>query len=68
MKNEKTHLGDGIYIQKDKDIPDSFILTTEHGASVTNEIFLEKGVIDSLLKFVRASKLKKFHERLKDSK
>lgn len=45
----KTYLGDGVYA----DISDGMIqLTTEDGVRVTNTIFLEPEVYQSLLNFV----------------
>ena len=49
----KTYLGDGIYVERDP-YNHCFILTTENGMEVTNEIVLEVEVWRLLKQFVEA--------------
>ena len=48
----KIYLGDGVYAEADDDLL-SITLTTENGIEVTNAIYLEAEVLDSLNQFVR---------------
>jgi hypothetical protein len=43
---EKTYLGDGVYVEESPyPYPGRFVLTTENGVAVTNEIVLESEVV-----------------------
>lgn len=46
---EKTYLGDAVYVEDDGY---GLILTTEDGYSVTNRIYIEPSVYESLERFV----------------
>jgi len=49
MKNTKSYLGDGVYV----DIANGMlVLTTEDGIETANTIFLEKSVYDALKRYV----------------
>lgn len=50
MPDKKEYLGDGVYA----DVRDDFqlVLTTENGVDVTNTIYLEPDVWDSLVSYV----------------
>ena len=47
----KEYLGDGVYCDYDGFY---FILTTEDGISITNTIYLEPGIIERFLKYLKA--------------
>lgn len=46
---EKTYLGDGVYVMQDWG--GQIKLYTSNGVEVTNEIYLEREVFESLLRF-----------------
>lgn len=47
----KRYLGDGVYVEWSME---SLVLTTEDGIEVTNRIYLEPEVYQSLIQFVQA--------------
>ena len=47
--NQKTYLGDGVYAMQD--CACQIKLYTSNGIDVTNEIYLEREVFESLLRF-----------------
>lgn len=49
----KTYIGDGVYAER-KDYGD-IVLTTENGVATTNQIVLEPGVWDILVKWTTAT-------------
>lgn len=53
MRKEKRYIGDGVYIEFNGY---QLKLTTEDGISVTNEIYLEPSVFDSLEIYVQEIK------------
>jgi hypothetical protein len=51
--NTKEYLGDGVYAELDRGMVK---LTTENGIEVTNTIYLEPEVIDTLLRYLEKLK------------
>lgn len=49
----KQYVGDGVYLSYDGF---HFVLTTENGISVQNEIFLDPQVTDTLIKIIETRK------------
>lgn len=50
MTYEKRYLGDGAYVTYNGQ---QLVLTTENGVDVTNTIFLEPEVFESLMRYAR---------------
>ena len=59
MMSSKAYLGDSVYVQMDKFMPHTIVLTTENGYSddPRNRIILEPEVIENLLRYIKAEKL-----------
>ena len=47
---EKVYLGDSVYVDYDGEL---FVLTTENGQDVTNEIWLEDKVVASFFRYTK---------------
>ena len=52
MSNNKSYLGDGVYVDIDEFVK-SIILTTENGISTTNTIYLEDQVVEALIRYLK---------------
>ena len=52
MSNNKSYLGDGVYVDIDEFVK-SIILTTENGISTTNTIYLEDQVVEALVRYLK---------------
>lgn len=47
--NRKTYIGDGVYVEFDRG---TYILTTSDGVNIIDTIYLDRELIDNLVRFV----------------